>query len=100
MNELLTGALKDYDLIICDTPPLISVGDGVALAAQAEGVIIVVQVGKVPHEVIRRAVDQIEAVKARIVGVLLNSVDLRRDGYGYSYYRYYHAYYGSENGHR
>jgi polysaccharide biosynthesis transport protein len=100
MGELLTGAATDFDLVVCDTPPLISVGDGVALAAQAEGVIVVVESGNVPHDVVRRAVEQIDAVNGRIVGVLLNRVDLRRDGYSYGYYRYYRAYYGSENGHR
>jgi capsular exopolysaccharide synthesis family protein len=100
MGELLARARSDFDIVICDTPPLISVGDGVALAAQVDGVILVVQGGKVPHDVVRRVVEQIEAVKGRIVGVLLNRVDLRRDGYGYSYYRYYAAYYGSDNGRR
>ena len=100
MGELLTGAVADFDLVVCDTPPLISVGDGVALAAQAEGTIVVVESGNVPHDVVRRAVEQIDAVNGRIVGVLLNRVDLRRDGYSYGYYRYYHAYYGSENGHK
>jgi hypothetical protein len=45
------------------------------------------------HDTLRRAVDRIEAVKGRILGVLLNRVDLRRD----SYYRDYRAcarYYG------
>jgi capsular exopolysaccharide synthesis family protein len=100
MGDLLAGARADFDMVICDTPPLISVGDGVALAAQVDGVILVVQGGKVPHDVVRRVVDQLEAVKGRIVGVLLNRVDLRRDGYAYNYYRYYAAYYGHENGRR
>ena len=34
---------------------------------------------------------QIEAVKGKILGVLLNDVDLDRDGYHYRYYRYYDA---------
>jgi capsular exopolysaccharide synthesis family protein len=94
MLDLLAGARSEFDLVICDTPPLISVGDGVALAAQVDGVILVVQSGKVPHDVIRRVVEQVEAVKGRIVGVLLNRVDLQRDGYAYNYYRYYASYYG------
>jgi Mrp family chromosome partitioning ATPase len=54
-------------------------------------------VGAVPHDVIRRAAAQMEAVNARILGVLLNSVNMRREGYYYDYYRYYHRYYGGEN---
>lgn len=93
MRELLEGGLEDFDLILCDTPPLISVTDAVALAAQCHGVILVVRAGSVPHAVVRRAAEHIEAVKGRIIGVLLNDVDLRRRRYGHAYYRYLRSYY-------
>ena len=47
--------------------------------------------------VLRRVVDQIESVKGRILGVLLNRADPRRDGY-YYYYRTYQRYYGTPDG--
>ena len=94
------AAGKDFDLVLCDSPPVISVSDGVALAAQCDGVILMIRVGTIAHEVIRRAVEQIEAVKGRILGVLLNSVDLRRDGYYYTYYRYYQSYESGEQSER
>lgn len=93
MRELLAGAGEDFDLVLCDSPPLISVSDGVALSAQCDGVILVIRAGSIPHDVIRRAAEQIEAVQGRILGVLLNSVDLRRDEYYHDYYRYSAAYY-------
>ena len=96
MRELLEGAASDFDLVLLDTPPVISVSDGVSLAAQCDGVILIIRVGTIPHEVVRRAAEHIEAVKGRILGVLLNSVNLTRDGYYYDYYRYYHAYYGGD----
>ena len=77
MRELLDGALGAFDLVVCDSPPVIAVSDGVALAAQ--------------YDVIRRATEQIQAVKGKILGVLLNDVDLDRDGYHYKYYRYYQS---------
>jgi protein-tyrosine kinase len=95
MHDFIHDATQDFDLILCDTPPVISVSDGVSLAAQCDGVILVVRVSSVPRDVIRRAARQIEAVKGRILGVLLNSVNFRRDAYYNDYYRYYHAYYGS-----
>lgn len=97
MRELLEGAVADFDLVICDTPPIISVADAVALSAQCDGVILVVKAATIPRTVVRRAAEQIEAVKGRILGVLLNTVNLRRDGYYYDdYYRYYSAYYGGD----
>jgi capsular exopolysaccharide synthesis family protein len=96
MRELLEGAAAVFDLVVCDSPPVIAVSDGVNLSAQCDGVIMTVRVGMVSHEVVRRAIEQIEAVKGRILGVLLNSVNLSRDGYYYPYYRYYQSYNGHE----
>ena len=96
MRELLEAAGSAFDLVVCDSPPVIAVSDGVALAAQCDGVILVIRVGMVSHEVLRRVADQIEAVKGKILGVLLNSVDLSRDGYYYAYYRHYQAYNGGD----
>lgn len=92
MREHLQAAASAFDLVVCDSPPVVAVSDGLALAAQCDGVILTVRVGAVSHEVIRRAVAQLEAVKGRILGVVLNGVDLRRDGYYYGYYRYSQSY--------
>jgi len=91
MRELLEGAATTFDLVLCDSPPVIAVADGVALAAQCDGVILIVRAGLVSHDVIRRAVGQIQSVKGKILGVLLNDVNFNRDGYHYSYYRYHLA---------
>jgi capsular exopolysaccharide synthesis family protein len=100
MREALDAAAADYDMVLLDSPPVVSVADPVALATFADGVVMVVQTGKVPHEVIRRATGQILAVKGRILGVVLNGVNLKRDGYYYDYYRYYHSYYADSEGER
>ena len=98
MRERLEEAAGSaFDLVLCDSPPVIAVSDGVALAAQCDGVIVVVRAGAVAHDVVRRAVEQIEGVKGKILGVLLNNVDLRRGGYYHAYYRYYQAYDGGES---
>jgi Mrp family chromosome partitioning ATPase len=96
MREMLEQASADFDLVVCDSPPCISVADSVALSAQCDGVILVVRAGTVPQDVVRRAAEQIQAVKGKIIGVLLNSVNLKRDAYYYDYYRYYRAYYGDD----
>lgn len=94
MRQLLEHATADFDLLLCDTPPIIVVADAVALAAQCDGVIFVVKTGAVQQEVIRRTLGQIEAVKGRVLGVVLNRYDVRRDGYYYDSYGYVQAYYG------
>jgi len=97
MHDLMEAATRVFDLIVIDTPPVLSVSDAVALAAQMDGVILVVRGGKTSAEAVRRAAEQIDAVKGRILGVLLNRVDARNSGYYADHGRYYDAYYGSDH---
>lgn len=97
MHDILETATRDFDLVICDSPPVLSVSDAVALSAQCDGVILVVRLGGVATAAVRRAAEQIDAVKGRILGVLLNRVNMRRDRYYAEYHSYYHAYYGADD---
>jgi protein-tyrosine kinase len=88
MRDSIQGATKSFDLVLCDSPPVMAVGDAAALAALCDGVVLVIQVGRTRHDLLRRVVDQVEAVKGRILGVVLNRADPRRDGYYYAYETY------------
>jgi capsular exopolysaccharide synthesis family protein len=91
LERVLRDASSQYDLVLYDTPPIISVADAVEVAALCDGVILVVRYGSVPPSVLRRAVRQITQVNGRILGVLLNQVNLRGgDDDVYSYYSSYH----------
>jgi capsular exopolysaccharide synthesis family protein len=94
LRELLDGASGAFDRIVIDSSPIISVSDSLAMATQCDGLLLVVKAGGVSASVVRRAALQIEQVRGRILGVLLNRVNLRGDGS--DYYRYYRAYYSSE----
>lgn len=96
MHDLLEGGTRVFDLIICDTPPVLSVSDAIAFTAQCDGVILVVRCNKTAAEAARRAAEQIDAVKGRILGVVLNGVDVRRHGYYADPHSYFHAYYGTD----
>ncbi len=92
MRELMENAGSNFDVILCDSPPVLAVSDPVALATQCDGVVLVVRVGTAAHDVIRRAAAQIEAVKGKILGVLLNYVSPTAHGYRYHYHYYYESY--------
>jgi protein-tyrosine kinase len=96
MHDLLEGATRTFDLVLCDTPPVLSVSDAIAFAAQCDGVILVVHGNKTSAEAARHAAEQIDAVKGRILGVVLNRVDVRRHGYYADSHHYFHAYYGTD----
>jgi capsular exopolysaccharide synthesis family protein len=97
MRDSLQAATESFDLVLCDSPPVMAVGDAAALAALCDGVVLVIQVGRTAHDLLRRVVDQIEAVKGRILGVLLNRADPRRGGYYYAY-ETYQGYVGADAG--
>lgn len=100
MREMLRVLSTRYDHIIIDSPPLITVTDPVILSTMVDGSMLVVQSGRSTKEIIRRARQELAGVNARIFGVILNNVDIKRDGYDeYYYHRYYSNYntgYGSK----
>jgi capsular exopolysaccharide synthesis family protein len=92
LESILHESETAFDLVIFDSPPVISVADALSVAAVCEGVILVVRSGSAPFTVLERAIGQIKQVKGRVLGVLLNQVDLRAaDADSYRYYRAYHA---------
>ncbi len=93
MRELLQTLCKTYDHILIDSPPLINVTDPVILSTLVDGVMLVVHGGKSTRDVVRRARQELTGVGAKVFGVVLNNVDLKREGYNdYYYYRYYGNY--------
>lgn len=98
MQALVAGAVGEFDFVLIDSPPLLNVADGRILATVAEGAILVARSGATPRELVRRARLCLAEVGAHLIGVVLNDVDLRRDGYDYPPYTGYGRRNG--NGHR
>ncbi len=101
--ELLRKLRKEFDYVLVDSPPLLTVADARILARLTDAVVLVVRAHDTAYEAGRRARSLLYGAGARILGVTLNSVDFRRDGYGYydSYYRYRDGYgYGNGYGSR
>lgn len=96
MKNLLASLAESYDHILIDSPPLLSVADSVILSTLVDGVILVVHSGKSTRASARRARHELMTVGAKIFGVVLNNLDLRRDGYNY-YYNYYYYGQGQDN---
>lgn len=86
MRELLHQATERFDHVLIDSPPLMNVSDPLVLSSLVEGVILVVQAGRSSRGAIRRARIELGRVGSKIFGVVLNNVDLKREGYGDYYY--------------
>jgi tyrosine-protein kinase Etk/Wzc len=91
MQALLEHLSGEYDAVIFDAPPLNVVTDAAILGSRADGVIVVVRAGITDRSALRYALKQLDSVRARVLGCVLNDVDSRRDrAYGaYIDDRYY-----------
>ena len=62
------------------------------LATQVDGVILVIKSGATRRKIIKRGVRQLEDVQAKIIGAVLNQVNVRKSSYYYaSYYAHYYG---------
>lgn len=95
-RRILENARETYDWIVLDSPPVASVTDPVICSQLADMVLLVVEYGSTKREVVREAARLLNRARVRIVGALLNKVDVERDQYYYSYYSYYRYGYGEE----
>jgi succinoglycan biosynthesis transport protein ExoP len=87
MDAILRRCGELYDYVVIDSPPILSVTDGVILARQADAVVLVVRHGKSSKHVVRRARDILLRSGSGITGIVLNAVDLNSPEY-YGYYGY------------
>ena len=87
MSDLLKHAGSQYDYVLLDSPPILSVTDGVLLSRQVDAVILVVRHGKSSKNVVRRGRDLLVRSGAPMAGIVLNAVDLNAPEY-YGYYGY------------
>jgi succinoglycan biosynthesis transport protein ExoP len=95
--ELLQKLRKDFEYVLVDSPPLLSVADSRVLATITDAVVLVVRAHSTPYDAVCHARSLLHGAGARILGVALNDVDLRKDGYSYNYYRYGYGYmYGED----
>ena len=94
-RQVLKALETDFSLIIIDSPPLLAVNDAVLLSTKVDGVVLVVKGQGVSRYIARQACERLAYVKATLLGVVLNNVNIQSPEYGdyrSSYVSYYTAY--------
>ncbi|MDZ7376910.1 MAG: polysaccharide biosynthesis tyrosine autokinase [candidate division KSB1 bacterium] len=89
MEQLLEQLRSEYDMVFLDTPPVIAVTDAVILGSKTDGVCLVVESGKTAREIVTRAKKIFERGGIRIIGIILNNVNLKNTYGNYKDYYYY-----------
>ncbi len=96
MAFLIETLKSRFDFIIIDTPPVTPATDALLIAPMVDGAVLVVKSGNTDRKIIQDAIDQFKAVKQPILGIVLNQVDMKKEGYYKYYQKYYTSYYGNK----
>lgn len=94
----MTALRSSFDYVIIDTPPLGSVIDAAVAAKSCDGTVLVVENNAVSYRFVQSVKEQLDKAGSRILGVVLNKVDMDGRGYYGHYGRYYGKYYGKYYG--
>jgi succinoglycan biosynthesis transport protein ExoP len=100
LHELIRVMKEKYNIIIWDSPPLMTVTDGLILSKVLDGTVIVTKAGKTTFDLVRRGLKAIKGQRAsdsgsHVLGVVINAIDVKKSDY-YYYKNYYHSYYSSK----
>lgn len=87
MFENLEKWQQQFDHVILDSPPILSVTDAVLLSTRVNAVLLVIHSGQTTKQALKRSRDILVQVKARLMGVVVNAIDLSSPDY-YHYYYY------------
>ncbi|MEE2757535.1 MAG: polysaccharide biosynthesis tyrosine autokinase [Myxococcota bacterium] len=88
-KRTLAYLLREYDRVIFDSPPVGAVTDAQILGQQLDGAVLVVRAGETSRDMLKKAKELLDTVNVRLLGALLNNLDVRRKGYGQYSYQYY-----------
>jgi non-specific protein-tyrosine kinase len=89
MGKLIAKLKETADVIIVDTPPILSCADAVSLGKWVDGFLVVAEWGRTDRSAFAEAVNLARQSGLRVLGAVLNKVKPQSKGYYYHYYYYY-----------
>jgi non-specific protein-tyrosine kinase len=88
MAELLEKLAADADIVLVDSPPVLSIADTAAMTSWVDGVLFVVASGVTRPETAQQALSSLNQVGANMVGAVINAVPPQMGPYN-NYYQDY-----------
>ena len=84
LSEMIEGLKNQADLVLVDSPPVLSVPDTVILSSLVDGVLLVLRADQTPTNAFKNSISSLSQNSTHLIGVVLNDLQVHRDGY----YRY------------
>ena len=91
-KDMIQALSERFDHILIDAPPVVGFADSAILSSVVDGVILVATGGRTPKIALQRAKDALLQVNAKILGVVINRVNIHQADYNDYYYRYQYYY--------
>lgn len=85
LPELLRQWATGYDVVLIDTPPLLSVADAFVIAPHTDGLVLVVESNETSVPEVQRVLQGARTSQVKLLGIVVNKVRRGQQGYGYSY---------------
>lgn len=92
LEQLLDEASDRFDLVLVDSPPVLTFADAPALSSVCDGTLMVVQSGGVRRQAVLRALERLDSARGKVTGVILTRFDAKKAGYGKGYGYGYRGY--------
>ena len=92
MRTLLKDLRGSYDWVVVDAPPVGGMADALIIGGLVDGIILVIEGDRTTRAVATDGVAQLTSVGGRLLGAIINRVDVKRNAYYLS--RYATGYYG------
>ena len=92
MSELILEVKQRFDMVLLDSPPILGISDASVLVNEVDLTLMIIQHRKLPKHMLVRVKKAVENVGGRLIGVVLNNVNISSDG-AYQYYTSYYSYY-------
>lgn len=92
LSTLMNEVREQYDLIIVDSAPILSLADAALVASQVDRTILVVRWAATRRSVVGHALNEVAAAGGTLAGVILSKVDVKRHAlYGFGDSGQYHG---------
>jgi len=96
LRELVEAVGQVFDIILLDSPPVLAVSDTTFISSVVESVVLVVRSGQTRRKPLLYALKELARARANVLGVILNGIELNKEGSFYGKYYRYSSYGGEE----
>ncbi len=96
MDALLRELVGAYEIVVVDSPPFLTVADGLVLARKMDAMLVIARSEHSTYDGVKRGLKALRDINVRPLGLVLNAYDEKRSGAYYYYHQHY--YYETEGG--